>query len=158
MRTNPSTIRASYNVATSLALGNSGDRGWQAERQGESECESERGKGHVVAGAGANLSYLLLGYCGCLPRLCFLCVCVCVLLPRRGAGADIRHVVIVVVVVDFGNHNCNCSLPKFMKCAVVDDDFATCPASVSPACLPCLCIRLSVRPFVSLPVRRVCCI
>lgn len=103
-----------------------------------------------VAGAGANLPYLLLGYCGCLPRICFLHAAAVGRGAQGGEGwADIRH---VVVVVDFGNHNCNCSLPKFMKCAVVDDDFATCPASASSVRLVCLSLRLSRS--LSLPVCR----
>lgn len=108
--------------------------------------EKER---EAVAGAGANLPYLLLGYCGCLPRLCFLHATAVGRGAQGGEGwADIRH---VVVVVDFGNHNCNCSLPKFMKCAVVDDDFATCPASASSVRLVCLslCLPLSLPVCLS---------
>lgn len=114
-------------------------------------CLRERERGvkreGVVAGAGANLPYLLLGYCGCLPRLCFLHATAVGRGAQGGEGwADIRH---VVVVVDFGNHNCNCSLPKFMKCAVVDDDFATCPASDSSVRLVCLSLRLSLSARLS---------
>lgn len=73
MRTNPSTIHASYNVATSLVLGTA--LVTRGGRRGRFVCLPERDgeqREGVVAGAGANLPYLLLGYCGCLPRLCFL--------------------------------------------------------------------------------------
>lgn len=73
------------------------------------------------------------------------------LLARRGAGAG--H-----VVVDFGNHNCNCSLPKFMKCAVVDDDFATCPASAWAVCLPACCLPAYACAYVCLSVRLSVCL